>query len=89
MTTPHIELATPTSPDHVDGVLNYLADKDQHPVSYNFKPPPGVPARTGTYAKFTVRYSQRPPDYERAVSRPPRLCGHASEYGGREFLRRR
>src|SRR3984893_429725 len=54
MTTPHTELATTPSPDHVDGVLNYLADKDQHPVSYNFKPPPGVPARTGTYAKFTV-----------------------------------
>ena len=54
MTTPHAQLATPTSPDHVDGVLNYLADKDQRPVSYNFKPPLGVPARTGTYARFTV-----------------------------------
>lgn len=54
MTTPHTELAKPASPDHVNGVLNYLADKDQHPVSYNFKPPPGVPARTGTYAKFAV-----------------------------------
>src|SRR5260370_22876551 len=54
MTTPHTELATPSSHDYVSGVLNYLADKDQHPVSYNFKPPPGVPARTGTYAKFTV-----------------------------------
>src|ERR1700730_426119 len=54
MTTPHTDLRRAASPDHVDGVLNYLADKDQHPVSYNFKPPPGVPARTGTYAKFTV-----------------------------------
>ena len=48
MTAPHTELATHASHDHVNGVLNYLADKDQHPVSYNFKPPPGVPARTGT-----------------------------------------
>ena len=54
MTTPNAELATSTTPDCVSGVLNYLADKDQHPVTYNFKPPPGVPARTGTYAKFTV-----------------------------------
>ena len=35
-------------------MLNYLADKDQHPVTYNFKPPPGVPGQTGTYARFTV-----------------------------------
>ena len=54
MTTLSTEAATAGSPDEVRGVLNYLADKDQHPVSYNFKPPPGVPARTGTYAKFTV-----------------------------------
>ncbi len=54
MATPSTESATAIGPDYVSGVLNYLADKDQHPVSYNFKPPPGVPARTGTYAKFTV-----------------------------------
>jgi hypothetical protein len=54
MTTSHTENATTGSPDYVSGVLNYLADKEQHPVSYNFKPPPGVPARTGTYAKFTA-----------------------------------
>ena len=54
MTALSTEDATAGSPDHVSGVLNYLADKDQHPVSYNFKPPPGVPARTGTYAKFAV-----------------------------------
>src|SRR5258706_3459116 len=56
MTTPHPELAASNSPDYVSGVLNYLADKEQRPVSYNFKPPPGVPARTGTYAKFTVQF---------------------------------
>ncbi len=54
MTIPSTENATASSPDHVSGVLNYLADKDQHPVSYNFKPPPGVPARTATYSRFTV-----------------------------------
>jgi hypothetical protein len=54
MTTPHLESPTATGPDHVDGVLNYLADRDQHPVSYNFTPPAGVPAQTGAYAKFTV-----------------------------------
>jgi hypothetical protein len=54
MATSSTESATAIGPDYVSGVLNYLADRDQHPVSYNFKPPPGVPARTGTYAKFTV-----------------------------------
>ncbi len=54
MTTPSTESTAALGPDYVTGVLNYLADRDQHPVSYNFKPPPGVPARTGTYAKFTV-----------------------------------
>ena len=54
MTSPHIESPTAVGLDHVDGVLNYLADRDQHPVSYNFTPPPGVPAQTGAYAKFTV-----------------------------------
>ncbi len=54
MTTAHIENATAIGPDHVDGVLSYLADRDQHPVSYNFTPPAGVPAQTGAYAKFTV-----------------------------------
>jgi hypothetical protein len=54
MTTPLAEHAVAASSDHVDGVLNYLADRDQHPVSYNYSPPEGVPARTGAYAKFTV-----------------------------------
>ena len=54
MTTSHTEPATASTQDYVSGVLNYLADKEQRPVSYNFRPPEGVPARTGTYAKFTV-----------------------------------
>jgi hypothetical protein len=61
MTTPSTENATAAGDDQVNGVLNYLADRDQHPVSYNFKPPEGVPARTGTYSKFTVTiHSARP-----------------------------
>jgi len=54
MTIASTESAPAGSPNQVNGVLNYLADRDQHPVSYNFKPPPGVPARTGAYTKFTV-----------------------------------
>jgi hypothetical protein len=54
MTTPHLESPTAVGSSHVNGVLNYLADRDQHPVSYNFTPPAGVPAQTGAYAKFTV-----------------------------------
>jgi len=53
MNTPNLETAA-SDTDDVSGVLNYLADKDQHPVSYNFTPPPGVPARIGNYEKFTV-----------------------------------
>src|SRR5271156_5108054 len=54
MTIASTESAPAGSPNQVNGVLNYLADRDQHPVSYNFKPPPGGPARTGAYTKFTV-----------------------------------
>jgi hypothetical protein len=54
MTTPHTQTFTAVAPDHVDGVLNYLADKDQHPVTYTYQPPPGTPARSGAYARFTV-----------------------------------
>jgi hypothetical protein len=54
MTTSSAENATATSPDHVSGVLNYLADKNQHPVTYNYQPPPGTPARSGAYSRFTV-----------------------------------
>ncbi len=39
--------------DHVDGVLNYLADRSE-PVTYTYQPPPGVVARTGNYAKYSV-----------------------------------
>jgi hypothetical protein len=61
MATSQTESATAASRDCVSGVLNYLADKDQHPVSYNLKPPPGVPARTATYSRFTVPiHSARP-----------------------------
>ncbi len=89
MTTSHTELATPTSPEHVDGVLNYLADKDQHPVSYNFKPPPGVPARTGTYAKFTVPiHSARTIMSELSLDRQGFAVTRQNSCG-REFLRRR
>ena len=41
-------------PDHVDGVLNYLADRNEHPVTYTYQPPPGVAARSGNYAKYSV-----------------------------------
>jgi len=54
MTTPNIETAADARTDHVNGVLCYLADKNQHPMSYNYPPPPGVPAQTGAYEKFTV-----------------------------------
>ncbi len=54
MTTPHAANTTAGSLDHVSGVLNYLADKDQHPVTYTYQPPPGTAARTGAYARFTV-----------------------------------
>jgi len=40
--------------EHVDARLNYLEDCGQKPVSYTYSPPPGIPARTGKYAKFPV-----------------------------------
>ncbi len=43
-----------TTSDHVDTVLNYLADRSTTPVTYTYKPPEGVAARTGNYAKFAV-----------------------------------
>ena len=43
-----------SAPDHVDGVLNYLADRNDHPVTYTYQPPPGVAARSGNYAKYSV-----------------------------------
>ena len=54
MTTSHTESATAASPDHVNGVLNYLADRNQHPVTYTYQPPAGTPARSGVYTKFRV-----------------------------------
>ena len=40
---------------HVEGVLNYLADRNERPVSYTYQPPPGVPPRTGNYVKHTMQ----------------------------------
>ncbi|HZC45106.1 MAG TPA: CmcJ/NvfI family oxidoreductase [Candidatus Acidoferrum sp.] len=54
MTTTHTDNATSASSDHVSGVLNYLPDKNQHPVTYTYQPPEGTPAQTGAYEKFTV-----------------------------------
>ena len=42
-------LAAPRS-DQVGGLLTYLVDTGVRPVSYNYEPPPGVPARSGRYA---------------------------------------
>ena len=41
-------------PHHVAGVLNYLADRNERPVSYTYRPPPGVSPRTGNYVKHTM-----------------------------------
>lgn len=50
-----------TNSDHVDTVLNYLADRSSAPVTYTYQPPPGVAARTGNYAKYAVSiHSARP-----------------------------
>jgi hypothetical protein len=54
MATPGTEREAAGTPDQVNGVLNYLADKSQHPVTYTYQPPPGTPARSGNYAKYTV-----------------------------------
>jgi hypothetical protein len=40
--------------EHVDAQLNYLEDRGQRPTTYTYAPPPGVPSRTGRYAKFPV-----------------------------------
>ncbi|MEA2679992.1 MAG: hypothetical protein QOK03_1714 [Candidatus Binataceae bacterium] len=40
--------------DHVDGILNYLADRNERPVSYTYTPPPGVQPLTGNYVKHTM-----------------------------------
>jgi hypothetical protein len=38
----------------VNASLNYLEDPAQRPVTYTYRPPEGVPARSGRYARFTV-----------------------------------
>ncbi len=38
----------------VEARLNYLEDRGQHPVTYTYPPPEGVPARSGRYSKFPV-----------------------------------
>jgi len=38
----------------VNAALNYLEDPAQKPVTYTYRPPDGVPARSGRYTKFTV-----------------------------------
>ncbi len=89
MTTSHTEPATASSPDYVSGVLNYLADKEQRPVSYNFKPPEGVPARTGTYSKFTVPiHSARAILGQLSLDRQG-FAVTRQQSGGRQFLRSR
>jgi len=40
--------------DHLDTVLNYLADRTSMPVTYTYHPPEGVAARTGNYTKYAV-----------------------------------
>src|SRR5690242_19198669 len=40
--------------NHVDGVLNYLEDRAQKPVTYTYRPPDGVEPRSGRYIKVTV-----------------------------------
>lgn len=45
---------TLTGLTYVEGTLNYLADGTEKPVTYMYTPPPGVPPRSGRYAKYTV-----------------------------------
>lgn len=40
--------------DQVEGILSFLVDTGEKPVSYNYEPPPGVPVRSGTYAEHRV-----------------------------------
>jgi len=40
--------------DTVNASLNYLEDRDQRPYSYTYRPPDGLEAQRGRYAKFTV-----------------------------------
>src|SRR5271170_6566056 len=38
----------------VDAALNYLEDREQTPTTYTYRPPEGVPAASGRYARFNV-----------------------------------
>ena len=40
--------------DHVDAVLNYLDPASEKPVNYMYRPPEGVPPRTGKYVKHAM-----------------------------------
>jgi len=40
--------------EHVEATLNYLAPNSEKPVNYMYRPPEGVPVRTGTYEKRTM-----------------------------------
>jgi hypothetical protein len=40
--------------ERVEASLNYLAPDSEKPVNYMYRPPEGVPARTGTYVKHTM-----------------------------------
>src|SRR5260370_37841982 len=41
--------------DHVEGLVNYLEYMGERPVIYLYKPPPGVPIRSGDSVKHTIR----------------------------------
>ncbi len=40
--------------EHVEGTLNYLDPNSEKPVTYMYRPPEGVPARSGKYVKHTM-----------------------------------
>jgi hypothetical protein len=45
---------SPSRISQVNAPLNYLVWTGERPVSYQYEPPPGVPARTGQYSAYTV-----------------------------------
>src|SRR5262249_28766505 len=52
----------------IDAVGNYLAPSVEKPVNYTFRPPPGVPRRSGTPEPHTVSVRNA-----RALARRPWL----------------
>ena len=42
------------SSDHIDGLINYLENSGERPVTYLYDPPEGVPARSGRNLKYTL-----------------------------------